>query len=68
MKKNNEECTCGQTHVVYCPDDNQSEPACWECWHRDNYVTYDKSIEWTIRPVIHKNHRVIEHDDDDLPF
>mgnify|MGYP007127622257 CR=1 FL=1 len=62
-----EPCTCGQTHSVYCPDENQHEPACWECWHRDNYVNYDESIERSIKPVIPKEYRVTTIDYD-LPF
>lgn len=27
-----EACTCGKTHAVFYPDENQYEPACWECY------------------------------------
>jgi hypothetical protein len=27
-------CTCGDTTIEYHPDENQHEPACWECYDR----------------------------------
>jgi len=26
-------CNCGDTRMIYYPDENQHEPACWECYH-----------------------------------
>ena len=28
-------CNCGDTRVLYYPDENQHEPACWECYYSD---------------------------------
>ena len=37
MEKNQERCTCGDTRVVFYPDENQHEPNCWDCWHQAKY-------------------------------
>jgi len=31
-----EPCKCGQVQAVYHPDENQYEPACWECYYNDD--------------------------------
>ena len=36
-----EPCNCGQVQAVYHPDENQYEPACWECYYNDDYYNDD---------------------------
>jgi hypothetical protein len=33
-------CNCGDTRVIYYPDENQHEPACWECYYKKSEPTH----------------------------
>lgn len=54
-------CGCGNTDVIYSEWENQSEPACWECWYMydptDDYHPDDLSpSDW------------LPKENDELPF
>jgi hypothetical protein len=40
-------CTCGQIHMEYYPEENQYEPACWEC-----YYTHMECIDTTVPELL----------------
>lgn len=45
MEENTEPCTCGQVHMEYYPDENQHEPACWECYMNSRHDSRDDTKE-----------------------
>lgn len=57
-------CDCGDTRVVYYPDENQHEPACWEC--------YENQPTWVIEPRQHYCVYIVpatpDEELDELPF
>jgi hypothetical protein len=34
-------CNCGDTRLLYYPDENQHEPACWECYENPPTANFD---------------------------
>lgn len=36
-------CNCGDTRLIYYPDENQHEPACWECYY--NYPSTQPDVD-----------------------
>jgi hypothetical protein len=50
-------CTCGNTEMMFLHDENQYEPACWECYEREH-------DEWLKSQPKQRSVEVIN----DLPF
>jgi len=50
-------CTCGDTRLIYYPDENQHEPACWYCY-------FDKSKSQTKEEQASTDSK----EEEDLPF
>ena len=40
---NTRDCYCGESHAIYCPDENQHEPPCWIC-HYLPALTLEESL------------------------
>ena len=50
-------CNCGDTRLIYYPDENQHEPACWYCY-------FDKSKSQTKEEQASTDSK----EEEDLPF
>jgi hypothetical protein len=48
-----ESCTCGNRTVVFYPDENQHEPACWECYFHYDCDTTNTSTVFTMYDIDH---------------
>lgn len=66
-----EPCKCGQVQPVYHPDENQYEPACWECYYNDVYDFEPSEFSDFIEPTQFWEPRRPSADEiveDELPF
>ena len=67
-------CTCGQTQPEYNPVDNIHEPACWECYEREQEEMCEEEYRKMMDEIVldmkknPQDYHALPDQDDDLPF
>ena len=62
-------CECGDTSVRFYPDENQHEPACWECYFNwEEPEIEQKPLPFHIQVMALSPQHMDEPEIDDLPF